>query len=111
RPQPAAQIQQVRVKAYKEVRGDFEYLFERAQRKFEPLFDRSHELTLRGDTAARFEHLKLVPPEHLPWFRVSGFSSGEEPEAKAGREAALRTLSPESGAFILMSMRHRIKSE
>lgn len=107
RPQPAAQMQQVRVKAYKEVRGDFEYLFERAKRKFEPIFDRSQELTLPRDTAGRFEHLKLVPPEHFPWFRVTGFHSDESAKPKSGYEAAIRSLSPESGGFILMSKRRR----
>ena len=41
RPTPAADMQQVRAKAYKEVRGDFEYLFEPAKPAFDPIFDRT----------------------------------------------------------------------
>ena len=90
-----------------DVRGDFEYLFERAKPAFEPIFDREQEVKAQGDFAHRFEALELVPPEHLPWYRVTGLRRREEPDEKEGYLAALKRLSPEAGAFILMSLRRR----
>jgi hypothetical protein len=111
RPSPASDMQQVRVKAYKEVRGDFDYLFEPSKPSFEPVFDREQELRAHGEFAERFEALALVPPEHLPWFRVIDLRRKEEPTDDDRRRAALRKLTPAEGAFILMSMRRRTKSE
>ncbi len=111
RPTPPTDMQQVRVKAYREVRGDFEYLFEPTRPLFEPIFDREHELKAHGEFAHRFEALGLVPPEHLPWFKVSGFRRKEEPAADDRYRMALRKLSPAEGAFILMSMRRRSRTE
>jgi hypothetical protein len=107
RPRPASDMQQVRVKAYRDVRGDFEYLFERARPAFEPVFDRAQEVKAEGEFAHRLEALELVPPEHLPWYRVTGLRRREEPDEKESYRAALKRLSPEAGAFILMSMRRR----
>ncbi|HEX8213840.1 MAG TPA: restriction endonuclease PLD domain-containing protein, partial [Allosphingosinicella sp.] len=39
RPTPGQGMQQVRVQAYKEVRGEFEYLFDDGKAKFEPVYD------------------------------------------------------------------------
>ena len=55
RPTPAADMQQVRAKAYKEVRGDFEYLFEPAKPAFEPIFDRTQQIGAHGELAERWE--------------------------------------------------------
>jgi hypothetical protein len=107
RPRPASDMQQVRVKAYQDVRGDFEYLFERAKPAFEPIFDRTQQIKAPAETARRFEALELVPPEHLPWYQVTGLRRREEPDEKEGYHVALKRLSPEAGAFILMSMRRR----
>jgi len=111
RPTPAADMQQVRVKAHKEVRGDFDYLFEVGKPTFEPVFDRDNAVTLPPHAAERFEALRIVPPEHLPWFRVTGLRREEEPVERARYREALRKLSPAEGAFILMSMRRRSRSE
>lgn len=110
RPKPAADMQQVRVQAYKEVWGDFDYLFEPTKPSFEPIFSREQELRPPGEFAERFEALHLVPPEHLPWFRVIGLRRKEEPSDEDRRQAALRKLTPAEGAFILMSMRRRSRS-
>ena len=111
RPTPAADMQQVRVKTYKEVRGDFDYLFEPGKVAFEPIFNREDEMRLPEQLAHRSEALKIVPPEHLPWFRVTGLRRKEEPAEQDSYRVALRKLSPEEGAFILMSMRRRSRSE
>ena len=75
------------------------------------LFDRALELPVKGQFAERFEALKLVPPEHLPWHRVIGIRRKEEPAADGRYHMALRKLTPGEGAFILMSMRRREKEE
>ncbi len=111
RPKPASDMQQVRVRTYQEVRGDFEYLFEVAKRSFEPVFDRADELRVPREYAERLEALDLVPPEHLPWLRVTGLRRADEPGENDKYHAALRKLSPAEGAFILMSMRRREKGE
>jgi hypothetical protein len=104
-------MQQVRVKTFKEVRGDFEYLFETTKVSFDPVFDREDALTLGGDFTERMEALKIVPPEHYPWFRVTGIRRKEEPGEDNRYKEALRRLSPSGGSFILMSMRRRSTSE
>lgn len=102
-------MQQVRVKTYKEVRGDFEYLFDVGKASFEPVFNREDELTLPRQVAERLEALQVVPPEHYPWFRVTALRRQEEPGEDDRYHAALRKLSPAEGAFILMSKRRRSK--
>lgn len=107
RPRPAGDMQQVRVRAFREVHGNFEYLFEGAKPAFEPIFDTTQEERVQDEFAHRFKALELVPPEHLPWSRVIGLQRREEQDDKEGYRAALKRLSPEAGAFILMSMRRR----
>jgi hypothetical protein len=109
RPAPGREMQQVRVKAYQQVHGEFEYLFERTKASFEPIFDRSQEIRVSGEYAERFESLNLVPPEHLPWFRVTALRPKGEPYKEDGHQAALRQLTPERGSFILMSLWRRAK--
>jgi hypothetical protein len=111
RPTPAPGMQQVRIKTFKEVRGEFDYLFEVGKRSFEPVFDREDQLTPPRHFADRSEALRLVPPEHYPWFRVLGLRRKDEPTEDDPYRAALRKLSPAEGAFILMSMRRRSKAE
>jgi hypothetical protein len=110
RPKPALDMQQVRGKAYRQVRGNFEYLFEPTRPVFEPVFDRGQELTAHGELGHRLEALGLVPPEHLPWFKVTGFTRREE-SGDDRRRSALRKLTPAEGAFILLSMRRLSRSE
>lgn len=105
RPSPAPGMQQVRVKA-RQLSGDFEYLFEQTKAKFEPVFDRNDAIELPADRREEVASLKLVPPEDLPWFRVTGLQR-QASEEETPYKAALRELSPESGAFVLMSVRRR----
>ena len=111
RPTPTSDMQQVRVKTYREVRGDFDYLFGPSKPSFEPILDRTEELTAPARFAERFEALKLVPPEHFPWYRVTGMRRKEELGENDRYHMALRKLTPEEGAFVLMSMRRRDKAE
>jgi hypothetical protein len=98
-------------KAFKEVRGDFNYLFEVGKPSFGPEFDREDAITFEGRFPERLEALKIVPPERYRWFRVTGIRRKEEPGEESWYHAALRKLSPAEGSFILTSMRRRSKSE
>lgn len=111
RPNPGVDMQQVRVKTVGEVYGDFEYLFERGKPAFEPVFSEKEELTLQAHFAERSQSLNVVPPEHYPWFRVTGLRRKEELEEKDAYHATLRKLSPAEGVFILMSVRRRSRAE
>jgi hypothetical protein len=111
RPNPGIDMQQIRVKVAGTVFGDFEYLFERGKATFEPLFDRETELRLGPEFGERSEALKVVPPEHLPWFRVTGLQRTAEPTSEDAYHAALRKLSPGEGAFVLVSVRRRERAK
>ncbi len=106
RPRTSPGMQQVRVKVWDKVFARFEYLFESKKTTWEPVF--SEELMIRPSSqeGELLRSLNLVPPEDTEWFLVLGFSSGEVPGSKAYREA-LRESAPESGTFILFSLRRR----
>jgi hypothetical protein len=111
RPNPTSDMQQVRVEASKSLWGDFDYLFGPSKPLFEPSFDRAQELPVREDFAERFKTLDLVPPEDLPWFRVTRIQRKEEISDSKPSHVALRKMTPQEGAFILMSTRRRKKGE
>lgn len=111
RPKPGPDMQQVRIKTYKAVRGEFEYLFEAGRASFEPVFAQKPELTLDVPFRQRSEELNVVPPEHLPWFRVTAIRRTEGEGEESRYKLALRSLSPEEGSFIMMSMRRKARSE
>lgn len=106
RPTPSRQMQQVRVLAYQEVRGRFDYLFDDGKAKFEPLYDEASEIVAPVDRLDALRELNLIPPEDRPWVRVKALrrseETGEDPSA-----VALRSLTPEAGSYILMSLRRR----
>jgi len=114
RPARTRGTEQVRVKAYSDVRGKFEYLFS-ARSRWQPILDDVQ--TVRSPNA---EVATLISPDFLDndeWFLVSGLTviadgGGEsedapKPQRRDRREAALRQLSPEGGSFILFSRRRR----
>jgi hypothetical protein len=111
RPTPPAEMQQVRVKTFDEVRGEFEYLFETGKPSFEPVFDRNDELAVPTHFAERLKALRIIPPEHNPWFRVTSLRRKKDAGNNDPYHEALRRLSPGEGAFILMSMRRRQRSQ
>jgi hypothetical protein len=111
RPNPGVDMQQVRVKVVGAVFGNFEYLFERGKPAFEPTFDREQELRLAAEFSERSEALKVVPPEHLPWFRVTGLQRKAEPTEEDAYHTVLRKLSPGEGAFVLVSVRRRERAK
>jgi hypothetical protein len=106
RPTPSAGMQQVRVEVYQEVFGRFEYLFDDGRTLWSPVFDSKDAISVPEKELTRMESLKLIPPEHLEWYRVSNIQRAE-PEDSDRYLAALKESSPESGAYILMSLRRR----
>ena len=85
--------------------GNFDYLFDRGRGEWLPVFDDESQIAAAADAQAMLLSLDLVPQEHLSWQRVRGLvrpSSGSE-----GYEVALREAAPESGSFILFSLRRR----
>jgi HKD family nuclease len=105
-PTPAPGMEQVRVKVTGPVFGKFEYLFDRGRVDWMPLFDDEAPIVAPEDARALLVHLSLVPQEDLPWHRVRGLVPAE-PAGSEGYQLALRESAPESGVFILFSLRRR----
>lgn len=106
RPRPSPGMQQVRVKVWNNVFTKFEYLFETKRATWEPLFSKEDALHPPPEEREFLRSLDLVPPEDNEWFLVRGFNAGEPSGSDAYRKA-LRDSAPESGAFILFSLRRR----
>lgn len=108
RPQPAAEMQQVRVKVINKLFGAFDYLFDVESRDFEPQFDKSSFIQVAPSVRETLHVLELIPPEDQPWFKVVGFSPKIRDEDGAYR-TAMKALTPESGRYVLMSVLRRKK--
>jgi hypothetical protein len=106
KPNTPPGMQQVRVKVWNQVFDRFEYLFESKKTTWEPIFDEKKAIRPPPQERELLRSLKLVPPEDTEWFLVRGFSRGEPTGGEAYNEA-LRASAPESGAFILFSLRRR----
>jgi hypothetical protein len=104
-------MQQVRAKVYGKVRETFDYLFGATRSSFEPIFDRGDALMPPEELGGRWERLNVIPPEHYPWFRVTGLRPKEQPEEDARYQIALQKMSPSEGAFIMMSTHRRSKAK
>jgi len=108
RPQPASDMQQVRVKVVNSLFGAFDYMFDVKGRDFEPLFDTSSAIQVAPAIREELHELELIPPEDQPWFKVVGFQPKIKEEDEAYKEA-LSALTPESGRYVLMSALRRKK--
>jgi hypothetical protein len=106
RPSPSPGMQQIRVQVYDEVFGKFEYLFGAGRTVRAPVFDHENELTVPERDRPTLASLNLVPPEDWAWYRVSHLKPAV-PTGSEAYQAALRDSAPESGSFILMSLRRR----
>ena len=106
RPQPSPGMEQVRVRVRNAVFGKFEYLFDYGRRSWLPEFDHDEVLSLPQETRGILTPLNLIPPEDQPWQRVRGLVL-EEIEGSEGYKQALAETSPESGAYVLFSLRRR----
>jgi hypothetical protein len=112
RPSPPAGMQQVRAEVLSSNIVPFDYLFERESVAWDPEFARDGDLHL---PSGRLEETALVEAAggHLAvqnWKLVKGLM----PRLGAAREKdelALKLASPESGAFILVSLRRRRRDQ
>jgi HKD family nuclease len=122
RPTPADEMQQVRVQAYNQVRGNFEYLFDSGHKKWLPVLTPSDAQSVEASPSSlaplqvddqfqsTLESLKLSPnAEHLPWELVYGLTPAEEQEGTSNYKQALVEYSPEGGSYIMLSLRRRQK--
>ena len=124
RPTPISDMQQVRVEAYGNVRGRFEYLFDKPSKKWTPeLWEDNQTPSLFGDEDQKgsfptqvsydadfretLEAMALSPnPEHHPWQLVRDLVA-EDASEKTGYSQALEEYSPDSGSYIMLSLRRR----
>jgi hypothetical protein len=112
RPHPLQGMEQVRVRVRGKVFGKFEYLFDLGRSSWLPEFDAADKLELPQAAQAMLVPLELIPREDQPWQRVRRLvpqePDPEEPEEKKEKyRQALKETSPESGAYVLFSLRRR----
>lgn len=106
RPNPSPGMQQIRIKIKKELYGNFEYYFDTPKDKWVPITDDNELLQLMPNDKEMVQNLNLVPQEHAEWSIVRGLQSEEKNSKYLD---ALYESSPESGSFILYSLRRRNK--
>lgn len=109
RPTPSSDMQQVRVRIFNPVHGDFEYLFTEPTAKWVPELDCSRPLEASGDLVSLLSEEYYRPnPEHMEWYLVTALRL--EREMKSSYEQALEAMSPEGGSYVMFSLRRRKKS-
>ena len=106
RPAPSIGQQQVRVRVSGQLRGKFEYLFDRGRVEWTPVFEQEGSITAPDSAREMLNELDLTQFEGRPWQRVSGFVPVVD-DGTGKYQAALQETAPESGSFILFSMRRR----
>ena len=106
RPRVAPGMQQVRVVVHQKVYDKFEYLFNSGKKQWVPVFEDSKELLLSDSNRNMLLPLDLVPREDLPWQRVRALEPAE-PRGRGAYQLALAKSAPESGSFVLFSLRRR----
>jgi hypothetical protein len=105
-PKAGPGMEQVRVTVSGPVFGNFDYLFDRGRGEWLPVLDDKTQLVATAEMQSMLISLDFIQPEHLPWERVRGLVPAEA-SGSEGYEAALREAAPESGSFILFSLRRR----
>jgi hypothetical protein len=106
RPITSPGMQQVRVKVWNQVFARFEYLFGSKRTAWQPVFSKTAVIQAPKEGEEVLRSLDLVPREEGDWFLVEGLSSEEPADSTRYREA-LRLSAPESGTYILFSLRRR----
>ena len=110
RPSPAPGMQQVRVRVSGEAIRTFEYLFDSDHTTWRPLLDTEEFAGGAGEEAMSLELSGRRQRE--AWYRVNDLVRVEESERMAGVELmALTEMAPDSGNYILMSLRRRLPRE
>jgi len=135
-PLPSSGMQQVRVTVKDEIKDSYEYLLDNTRETWEPaleiinasseqqanfkikdelddnsldrmrLQEISNFVEINSDYKELFKGLKLISTESERWFRVYDLYSGES----GNFSSELRDWFPESGSFILISLRRRKRS-
>lgn len=106
RPTPQREMQQVRVELRKDVYQAFEYLFESDRASWLPSLDDQKLVRVEEAERGILKPLKLIPPEDWEWYRVNDLVP-EHKQANEAYQMALTDMSPQSGNYILMSLRRR----
>lgn len=104
RPTPSPGMQQVRVKVWNEVFGLFQYLFHTTKLAWEPVFDDASVVQVSERDQVMLAPLELIPPEDREWYRVKGLRPADEKGSPEYKKALLES-SPESGSYVLISLR------
>ncbi|MBZ4414814.1 phospholipase D family protein [Myxococcus sp. XM-1-1-1] len=106
RPKVARDMQQVRVSVRNAIYDQFEYLFDSGKATWVPILNENQAVEASPEDTRFLASLNLVPPEDKPWYLVRGLAA-EEKDTDGAYQEALRTLNPESGSYVLMSLRRR----
>ena len=106
RPTTQPHMQQVRLVLRNKVYQAFEYLFGSDRSSWLPSLDNEGQIRAEQDQRGFLISLKLIPPEHLEWYRVNNLVPADDPSDEGYRKA-LVDMSPESGSYIVMSLRRR----
>jgi hypothetical protein len=110
RPRTPSGMQQVRVEVSTASVGVFEYQFEREAKGWDPEFSLDHEVHPSreiGNEVALLE-AQVDPKSPRAWKLVKGLIA-RQGYAKEKDQAALMLAAPDSGSFILVSLRRRRK--
>ncbi|PWT83146.1 MAG: hypothetical protein C5B58_07005 [Acidobacteria bacterium] len=111
RPSPASGMQQVHAQVESISVKPYEYLFERARTSWWPTFSDREELFPEGETDEAFpiRDVRWQRPSDAGWKLVMHLEKGEGPPQEKD-QLALELAKPESGSFILVSLRRRLKN-
>lgn len=110
RPTTASGMQQVRADVEAPFVKPYEYSFEREKMAWWPIFSQREELHPTGDADTAFDIADTPWQKESDegWKLVTGLKHGEG-SAMEKDALALELAKPESGAFILVSLRRRVK--
>ncbi len=110
RPQTAKDMQQVRAEIVAPSVTPYEYLFERERIDWWPIFSEKEAVRPQGGSREPFpvRDTPWAKESDAPWKLVTGLKHAEG-TALEKDAAALALAKPESGSFILVSLRRRIK--
>ncbi|MCL6091202.1 MAG: phospholipase D family protein [Candidatus Thermoplasmatota archaeon] len=104
---PRSGYLQIFLEVTSSLRERYEYLFQRPG-DWIPVLAEDDIVSLDNEFADKVKKLNLIPPEHLPWFRVKTLEPASELDNKTEfLKPALMETTPESGSFALYSIARR----
>jgi hypothetical protein len=108
RPSTAGGMQQVRAEVHAHEVKSYEYLFERERSSWWPTFSDREELLPQAESAEKFPIAdnRWMRHSNTGWKLVTHLEKGEGPPQEKD-QLALELAKPESGSFILVSLRRR----